>query len=293
MYLKLGAEPSESRYRHLGRVEPAPRVTRETPGPVTLLPITRVLDTTLEPFRSICRIHVRTTKNGNSFGTGVLISRHHVLTCAHILYPRQNPNPREVTVLPGQSGPDDKRPQVRANGWAVSPGWRWFDCETDTRDFAIVRLSRPADVPVWPIAPFDYSLFSYALAAHLAGYPALREDPKAQRMFESRGRVLGGIHVLCCCDPTPQKRARLTRAPSFTPIRDSTQLIAHDMDSRVAMSGGPVWVFWEGKRVLVAIHAGDIDDGARRKAVLLNSAVRQRITEMITRTLPPLPAKSS
>ncbi len=292
MYFKLGAEPSESRYLHLGRVEPAPRVTRETPGPVTPLAITRVLDTTLEPFRSICRIHVRTTKDGNSFGTGVLISRYHVLTCAHVLYPRKNPNPREVTVLPGQSGPDDKRPRIRANGWAVSPGWRWYDCETDTLDLGIIRLSRPVDVAPWLVAPFDTSLFSYSVAAHLAGYPALREDPKAQSMFESRGRVIGGIQVICCCDPTPQKKSKLTRAP-FKPIGHTTELIAHDLDSRPSMSGGPLWVFWEGKRVLVALHAGDIDDGARKKAVLLNPAVRQRITEWMTRTLPPLPARST
>jgi hypothetical protein len=144
-------------YVHLGRDEPAPRAGGETPGAITPLALTRVLDTTSEPFRWICRIHVRTLNGGNSFGTGVLIGRCHVLTCAHVLYPRGNPNPLEVTVLPGLRGPNDSRPRLRANGWAVSPGWRWNDCWMADEDLGIIRLARPTDVGFWPIAPLEPS----------------------------------------------------------------------------------------------------------------------------------------
>ncbi len=273
-------------YLDLGRAEPAPRATGETPGPVTPLALRRVVDTTSEPFRYICRIHVRTTKDGNSFGTGVLISRHHVLTCSHVLFPRDNPNPREVTVLPGQKGPDDKRPRIRADGWVVSPGWSPYDCQTDTEDLAIIRLARPVD-GYWPLAPFEPSIFSFSVAAHLAGYPALREDPKAQWMYESRGRVIARIQVNCCCDPTPHKKGMLNRT-LFKDISDTTRLMAHDLDSRPSMSGGPMWLFREGKRVLFALHAGDIDGGARKKGILLNATVRKRIAEWMERGLPPL-----
>ncbi len=273
-------------YVYLGRAEPVPRSSGETPGPVIPLALRRVLDTSSEPLRCICRIHVRTTKDGNSFGTGLLISPHHVLTCAHVLLPRTNPNPREVTVLPGQNGPDDKRPPIRADGWAVSPGWRWNDCRTDDQDLAMIRLARPVD-SFWPVAPFETSIFSYPVTAHLAGYPALPADPKANWMYESRGRIIGRLQINSCTNPTPQTKGILNRT-LFRDISDSTKLIAHALDTRPSMSGGPMWLFWEGKRVLFALHAGDIDNGARKKAVLLNTAVRQRIADWMSRTLPPL-----
>jgi hypothetical protein len=273
-------------YLHLGRTEPAPRAAGETPGPVTPFPIRRVLDTGSQPFRCVCRIHVRTTKSGNSFGTGVLIGRYHVLTCAHVLYPRANPNPREVTVLPGQHGLDDKRSPLTADGWAVSPGWRWNDCETDDRDLAILRLARPTDAGFCPVTPFDPTMLSgWSVRAHLAGYAALQDDPKAHWMYESAGRVIGRIRINCCCEPTPNKKGVLNRT-LFKDIGDTTRLLAHTLDSRPSMSGGPMWTFWQGKRVLFALHAGDIDNGARKKAVLLNSSFRAQIAEWMSRTLP-------
>src|SRR5262249_55373606 len=157
------------------------------------------------PFRCVCRIHVRTTNGGNSFGTGVLINRYHVLTCAHVLYPREDPRPKEVTVLPGQNGPDDKRPRIRADGWAVSPAWGWNDCRTADEDLGIIRLGRPSDVGFWPVVPFEPSSLTGA-AAHLAGYPARREDMRAHWMYRSRGRIIGRIQINFCSEPTPQNK---------------------------------------------------------------------------------------
>jgi V8-like Glu-specific endopeptidase len=270
----------------LGRVEPAPRRIDETPGPVTPLALTRVLDTTSHPFRFICRIHVRTMKGGNSFGTGILISRYHALTCAHVLYPYEDPNPKEVTVLPGQNGPDDKRPRIGADAWAVSPGWRWFDCQTADEDLAIIRLARPSDAGFWPVAPFEPSTLTGA-AAHLAGYLARGRDDPAYWMYRSRGRIIGRIQINCCSEPTPYKKAMLNRT-LFPDIGDTTRLIALQIDTGPSMSGGPMWTFRDGKPMLFALHAGDIDDGARKKAILLNTTVRNRIAEWMTRGLPPL-----
>lgn len=273
-------------YLHLGITTQAPRSTSAPPAPITRIPLRRVLDTASDPYRCICRIHVRTSKGGNSFGTGVLVSRYHVLTCAHVLFPRENPDPREITVLPGQQGSQDKRPRIKSNGWAVSPGWRWSDCRTDTQDLAIIRLAQPAD-RFWPVRPFDASIFTWSAAAHLAGYPSLLADPRAQDMYDSRGRIIGRIQVNSCVNPAPGRKGFLS-GTLFRDISDTTQLIAHDLDSRKSMSGGPMWLFAEGKRVLFALHAGDIDNGARKKAVYLNSAVQARIADWMTRTLPPL-----
>jgi V8-like Glu-specific endopeptidase len=276
-------------YLYLGRVEPAPRASGETPGQITPLSLTRVLDTASQPFRCICRIHVRTTKGNSSFATGVLISRYHVLTCAHALYTREDLQTKEVTVLPGQNGPDDKRPRIRANGWAVSPGWRWNDCRTADEDLGIIRLERPLDVGFWPVESFEPSILIGA-AAHLAAYPARPEDRKAQWMYRSRGHIIGRIQINSCSESTPQREGTLT-GTLFPDISDTTKLIAHGLDTGPSMSGGPMWIFREGKRVLFALHAGNIDDGARKKAVLLNSTVRRRIAEWMTRKLPPLYAR--
>jgi hypothetical protein len=277
-------------YIHLGRAEPAPRRVEETPGPVRPLALTQVLDTTSTPFRSICRIQARTAKGGDSVGSGVLISRYHVLTCAHVLFPSNDPDPREVTVLPGQNGPGDKRPRISSNGWAVSPGWRWQDCQTADQDLAIIRLARPSDADFWPVAPFDPSFLASltGAAAYLAGYPSFREKDPAYWMYRSRGRVIGRIQINCCCEPTPHKKGNLNRT-LWPDITDTTKLIVSEIDSRPSMSGGPIWTYRDGKPVLFALHAGDIDDGARKKAVLLGGAARNLIAYWTTRGLPPLP----
>jgi hypothetical protein len=285
MYLEAdGAR--EATNVHLGVAQPAPRVTVETPAPFKARPLARVPQIMEEPFRSVCHIHVRTTKNGNSLGTGVLITRYHVLTCAHVLYPYQNPQPIEVTVLPGQSGPDDPRQRIRANGWAVSPGWFWNNCMTMDEDLAIIRLARPAGPDFWPIVPFDPSLLSGA-AAYFAGYPGSREDLRATRMYRSQGYILGQIRIDSCTAPTQERDGTANGRPS-TAIDDITKLIAHNLDSQPSMSGGPMWIFQKGRRVFVALHAGDVDEGRLKKAILLNTAVRRRIAEWIGRRLPPL-----
>ena len=283
MYIRK-FEAGES--NELGRAEQAPRVTVETPGPVRPMALTRVLDTASQPFRCICRIHVRTQSGNSSFGTGVLIGRYHVLTCAHVLYPFQEPNPQEITVFPGQNGPGDRRAGLRASGWAVSPGWRWNDCRTWDEDLGIIRLARPSEAGFWPVAPFEPSILAGA-AAYLAGYPARREDKRAYWMYRSRGRIIGRIQVNSCTTPTAQRKGMLNRT-LFQDIRSTTKLIAHDLDTGPSMSGGPLWIYREGKRLLFALHAGDIDNGERKKAILLNDAVQQRIAAWMERELPPI-----
>jgi Trypsin-like peptidase domain len=293
-------------YVYLGRAEPAPRVTTETPAALTRL--TRVPDTTLDPFRYVCRIQVRTSK-GRSIGTGVLISRYHVLTCAHVLYDRCDPHARrEVTVLPGQNGPGDTRPRIPANGWAVNPAWSWNDCMKADEDLGIIRLARPSDVGFWPIVPFDPAALTGAVA-HLAGYPAWnRLDPAYDRrdeaywMYRSGGHISDGIRINLCKDPplaqacapdsTPAQRQGTVDIARLPAISDTTKLIRHDLDTRHVMSGGPMWTFQDGKRFLIALHAGTVAGTAKKAVLLNNTTVRQLISDWTTRRLPPLPLGS-
>lgn len=270
-------------YVNLGRAEPAPRITVETPGPVHPMALDRILDTTTSEFRSVCRIYTKTA-GGHSVGSGVLIGPRHVLTCAHVLYPFDDPKPLWIKVFVAQNGPNDKTPGIKADGWAVRPGWFAQRCLTWDRDVGIIRLSRPVTSGFWPVADFDVGRVVGA-AAYLAGYPARPGDRDAHYMYRSRGRIIGSIQIDACREPTATTRGNLTRT-LLRPITDSTRLVAHALDSAGAMSGGPMWMFRDGRKILWGLHAGDIDNGVRKKAVLLNKAVRAQIALWMSRTLP-------
>ena len=282
-------------YIYSGDTSPAQRFLGEPAPAVARVPLTKVFATgvtAMHPFSAVCRIEVRTAKGGISTGSGVLISRHHVLTCAHVLYDREDPNPRKVTVLPNHDGPDEKRKPIPADGWVVKPGWQWSQCRTGDDDLAIIRLTRKADADFWPVQPFNPSVIGSG-PIMLAGYPAFFPKDKALFMYRSQGEVLGGFRILCCADAWPKKfnaqqpdkqKDQVSRT-KFLPIDDSMKLIGHKLDTKESMSGGPMWIMDNKKPVLVALHAGDIDGGANKKAVLLNHSVRALINDWMTRQL--------
>jgi hypothetical protein len=97
-------------------------------------------------------------------------------------------------------------------------------------------------------------------------------------MYRSRGRVIGEFQLTSCTEPTPQRKGGLTGTPSRG-ISDTAKLIFSELDTLPSMSGRPMWAIQDGRRILFALHLRDIDDGQRKRriALLLNSAVRQRI----------------
>lgn len=274
---------------------PAQNFLSEPPAVVTSVPLTKVFatgSTAMLPFSAVCRIEVRTGK-GTSVGSGVLISRYHVLTCAHILFDRSDPNPLSVTVLPNHDGKDEKRKPILANAFAVNPDWTWRECRTAGDDLAIIRLSRRAEADFLPVQSFNPSILAGS-AITLAGSPAFSKEDRAYFMYRSQGRVLGGFEITCCndawpksCNPPPHRQVdQMTRSP-FVAIASTTKLIGHTLDTRVCMSGGPMWIFDNKKPVLVALHAGNIDSGRNKKAVLLNTRTQNLINHWMTRQFPP------
>ncbi len=280
-------------YLYQRRVAPSQHFLSEAPAAVTSVPLTKVFATgvtAMFPFSAVCRIEVRTPK-GTSVGSGVLIGRHHVLTCAHILFDRADPNPEKITVLPNHDGKDEKRQPILAAGFAVKPGWTWRECRTDDDDLAIIRLSRKADADFWPVQNFNPAVIA-GRAITLAGYPAFSTTDKAYLMYRSEGSGLGGFGIRCCydawpkkCDPPAYRSKDQVIRTAFGAISDATKLIGHTLDTRVCMSGGPMWIYDNKKPVLVALHAGNIDNGKHKKAVLLNSSVRALINNWLTRPL--------
>jgi len=288
MYIHLG-QPTRTPAPPTGVVIPAPPpppapAPAQGAQPISLPPmqLTRVADTRLAPFASICRIVGRSAKGGMSYGTGILIGPYHVLTCAHVIFPPQDQLTTEIIVFPGQNGPDSHC-RVRSDGWVVSPGYRGIDCNTAGEDYGIIRLSCPMNPGLLPLRAFNPTNLAGATVS-LAGYPWGRSE-KARHMYFSRGTIRGGITLTSCTGTLAKGDANFVTVP----ITPTTSLISHDLDTAPSQSGSPMWIVQAGGRFLIALHAGRIGRNTRGKAVLLNDAVRRRITDWMTRTLPPLP----
>ena len=185
---------SGARERGVGRFAeaPAPAPPRPSapppraPAPQTAagrLPLTRVADATVPPWRAVCRIVARQDDTGFAVGSGILVSPYHVLTCAHVIFPPQAPNTRQITVFPGQNGPDSAASGFKATGWAVSPRWKRTDCTTDHEDYGIIRL--PVQHGFVPPIPFNPADLLAALVT-LAGYPGSKE-PAARHLYKAEG----------------------------------------------------------------------------------------------------------
>jgi V8-like Glu-specific endopeptidase len=261
----------------LARREATPRASGTCPAPA---PMRMVDDTTKIPFRWVCRIRVQAHR-GHSYASGILVSPWHVLTAAHAINFRQEPDTwRTIEVAPGFS--PDSNVSRKSNGWAIDPRWNVQDCKTDGSDLAIIRMAEPVGQNVGfrnivRFAPADIA----GKPCIVAGYPSRPEDVDATRMYQSNGRINGSI-VISECTFT-KASGRLLPA-----IARETLLIAHDADSEHSMSGGPVFVLEHGAPKLVAIHVGTVGNGCIKKAVLLSENIQAQIRTWTNQTMHPL-----
>ena len=217
-------------------------------------------------------------QGGHSVGSGVLITPRHVLTCAHVIQPPENPNHiMSITVFVAQNGQADGKNGIKANGWAVTPGWSSNCCRSFDEDYGIIRLSKAVTTGVWPVTPFD-SRRLVGKAAYLAGYPVRTGDPDAHFMYRSRGAIMGSLEIQWC-------QAKQLRWKHWPTVDDETRLVWHGLDTGPSMSGGPMWSFVDNQRILWGLHAGDID-GTNKKAILFNKSVLGQIARWLSRELP-------
>jgi V8-like Glu-specific endopeptidase len=264
-------------FSEFARREAAPQASTHCPAAD---PMRAVADVTKIPFRWVCRIRVQAQK-GHAYASGILVSPWHVLTAAHAIYFRQEPDAwRTIEVGPGFS--PESRISLKSNGWVVDPRWNVRDCRTDGSDLAIIRLAQPVgrDVGFRNIvrfAPADIA----GKPCVLMGYPSRPDDIDATRMHQSNGRINGAIAISQCTPTTASGRLLPAIAPD-------TLLIAHDADSEHSMSGGPLFVLEHGAPKLVAIHVGTVGNGCIKKAVLLSERIQAQIRTWINQSLHPL-----
>ena len=299
-----------------------PRPSTQPAGPpgasrVVSSALRPVTDTTQVPFRWVCRVTAYTetpAQKGHSVGTGVLISPWHVLTCAHVIYPPQQPyGTVRVVVIPGYSPGSRivtwaRQPAFEANGWAVDPRWNPRECRTSIYfDWGIIRLPKPVgsayggghakgggyvSVDNWRNwLPLSLAPSLPGMPCKLAGYSARPNDPEATHMFQSDGRLGPSVDITTCRPEVTSPSGGIVRSHTegvTVPVSQSSILITHDADSTEAMSGGPVWVDEGGSPKLVAIHTGPIVSAGKR-AVLLSQAVQYQIQRLMEGSLRKLP----
>lgn len=276
-----------------------------------------VTDTTQVPFRWVCQVTAYTERSGQkgrSVGTGILISPWHVLTCAHVIYPPQQPyGTVRVVVIPGYNPGSRivtwaRQPAFEANGWAVDPRWNPRECRTSTYfDWGIIRLPKPVgsayggghakgggyvSVDNWRNwLPLSLAPSLPGMPCKLAGYSARPNNPEATHMVQSDGRLGPSVDITTCRPEVTSPSGGIVRSHTAgvtVPVSQYSILITHDADSTATMSGGPVWIENGGSPKLVAIHTGPIV-GAGKRAVLLSQAVQYQIQRLMEGSLRKLP----
>ncbi|MFN3287878.1 MAG: trypsin-like serine peptidase [Sphingomonadaceae bacterium] len=231
----------------------------------------RRTDTDQPPLRAICSLVMEDANGLAMIGTGFLVGRRTVMTCAHNLR-KHNFAAAKVTVRPGREAGHSPAPfgahVVTAADWWMHPDWPggW----KAAHDFALLRLPEPVgETTGWlGIA----ALAGPAMAArmvNLAGYPAC----------VGRCRNIEDENVI----PANQRGAQLWWQRDRILRTDADQLF-YDLDTFGGNSGSPVILMpvagdgWAGPTV-VGIHtrglnsAGDAFEAAHNTATRLTDAL--------------------
>lgn len=209
----------------------------------------RVLNTTDEPFRNICKIE---TTSGDGLGTGTLIRGNKVLTAGHVVHTRRS-TPGNLRIIPAQLEAGTSR-TARPFGTAVGtrvdiPSTYGHIPNTfEGDDYAVITLDRDIGHCWRRVAALDPARVRPA-TVNVAGYPGTPGG--GQQMIRSYGRVLN------------------VAGP----------LIEYDNDTSGGHSGSPIWLRWQDTRTLIGIHQIG-DDGAgpvANRGVFLTSAALTQI----------------
>jgi V8-like Glu-specific endopeptidase len=193
----------------------------------------RRIDTIDPPLRAICSLVMTAASGVAMIGTGFLVGRRTVMTCAHNLLKRP-PNGQfdaaSVTVRPGREVSRTPDPfgahTATAADWFIHP--QWEASQAAGHDFALIRLPEPVgDTTGW----LGFAALSgRAIAArmvNLAGYPACV------------GRCAQGQNDPGNIIPPAERGAQLWWQRDRIRRTDADQLF-YDLDTFGGNSGSPV-----------------------------------------------------
>jgi V8-like Glu-specific endopeptidase len=194
----------------------------------------QVADTTIFPWRTLCRLEVSTTNGRTLAGTGVIIGRRTILTAGHVVYMRDlHQWARQIRVIPGLNG--DKSPFGAITATEFHSVTGWVEDGREDCDYGVVIV--PADIDN-KIGYMGYAVLNANemgnLLVNVAGYPVLNKGT----LWSARGFVIQATE---------------------------TEVIYH-ISTFAGESGAPVWYYdpSTGSRTVVAIHVGQTADSQGR-----------------------------
>jgi glutamyl endopeptidase len=209
----------------------------------------RVLNTTHEPFRNVCKIE---TTAGVGLGTGTLIRGNKVLTAAHVVHDLKT-TPGQLRIIPAQREAGTgttARPFGTAVGTRVDvPATYGHIPNTfEGDDYAVVTIDRDIGHFWRRVSALDPARVRPA-TVNVAGYPGTPGG--GQQMFRTYGRV----------------------------INVAPPLIEYDNDTRGGMSGSPIWLRWQDTRTLIGVHqiGDDVTPAVANRGVFLTAAILAQI----------------
>lgn len=221
---------------------------------------TRVTDTSIYPWSTICKLEITAADNSLFIGSGAIIDAYHVLTCGHCVYIQDNGGwVSQVRVIPGKAG------STRPFGLAYATYYRtyteWIQFEMAEHDWAIITLDRTIGnqtgwmgrktaLPTDPI---------YTGTLHTAGYP---------------GDLDNGEYMYYDSDVGD-------RADSFNHW--------FWMDTAGGQSGSPVWEEVNGSYYILTVNAYEYEFGADANfGTRLNQDKFDQINTWIGSDTPPI-----
>ncbi len=232
----------------------------------------RRLDTDQPPLRAICSLVMEGATGLAMIGTGFLVGRRTVMTCAHNLLQPGRFQAVRVTVRPGREAGRTPDPfgahVVTPADWWMHPGWA--SQPRPGHDFALLRLAEPVgEATGWlGLAALSGRAIATRMV-NLAGYPAC----------VGRCRHVEDENLI----PQPERGAQLWWQRDRILRTDADQLF-YDLDTFGGNSGSPVILMpvagdgWTGPTV-VGIHTrglnarGDAFEAAHNTATRLTDAL--------------------
>ena len=193
---------------------------------------TEVKDTRPYPYRVICALFMQFRPNGYIYrGTGTLIGRQHILTCAHNCINNGN-RVIGMDVVPGHT-PSGNHNMGDTHADHVYFPDDYKDTLDGSLDYAVIKLADPiGDNLGW----MGYREASEGelnnLPVHVTGYPRFRPNSTAEQMYEGLGKVL----------------------------RLQSQTMFHDVDAQGGQSGSAIYSYEDGdindEPTIFGVHTG-------------------------------------
>ena len=190
---------------------------------------TKILNTTIYPYRAIASLLIVARDNSAWIGTGWFIGPKTLITAGHCVFIKNSGVPgrdgwvKSIKVIPGRNG------ATMPFGSAVSTNFKsstaWTVNGNANHDYGAIILTTPLGNAV---GSFGFGVYSdadlLATTANISGYPG--DKPSGTHWFHAR------------------------KVTSVNPLK-----VFYDIDTAGGQSGAPVWRVIGNDRIAIAVHA--------------------------------------